>query len=152
MRRLLKFLGWGFAGIVLLAGVLFAFRQPLLARLGVSLPAGDAEVTEISLPDGFSTTVFAEGLSTPRFMAVGPEGTVFLTELGTNRVLALPYSGRGEQTNEKVVIAEDLDRPASLAFRPGTSELYMGLLAQRPKRYISNFPLLLHCVGKGDNP
>lgn len=126
MRRLAKVLGWGFIVALLLLGVLFIFRQPLLSRLGIRLPSGNPGVTEISLPEGFNMTVFAEGLSDPRFMVVGPDGTVFVAERGKNQVVALPYGDQDEQSGDKVVIAEDLDRPSSLTFRPGTNELYIG--------------------------
>ena len=126
MKRWQRFGVWAVVLLAASAAGLFAFRKPVLARLGVSLPAGDADVTDVTLPDGFSMTVFAQSLSRPRFMAVAPDGTVFVAELGANRVLALPYGSRGGRTDEKIVIAEDLDRPSSLAFRPGTGELYIG--------------------------
>lgn len=125
LRRLRRFSGWGIVFLVVFAAGVIGC-QPVLKRLGVSLPSGRAEVTEVGLPDGFSLTVFAEELSIPRFMAVGPDGTVFVAELGNNRVLAFPYGGRGRRTDEKIMVAEELDRPSSLAFRPGTSELYVG--------------------------
>ncbi|CAA9567725.1 MAG: hypothetical protein AVDCRST_MAG86-1339 [uncultured Truepera sp.] len=131
LRWLRRFGGWGVAFLVVFAAGIIGC-QPVLKRLGVSLPSGPAEVTEISLPDGFSMSVFAEGLLVPRFMAVGPDGTVFVAELGNNRVLALPYGREGERTDEKVVVAEDLDRPSSLAFRPSTNELYVGETSRDP--------------------
>lgn len=94
LRRLRRFSGWGIVFLVVFAAGVIGC-QPVLKRLGVSLPSGRAEVTEVGLPDGFSLTVFAEGLSIPRFMAVGPDGTVFVAELGNHRVLAFPYGGRG---------------------------------------------------------
>lgn len=125
MQKRLRFSGWAVVLVIVFAvGIIGC--QPILARLGVSLPSGRAEVTRISLPDGFSMTVFAEGLSLPRFMAVGSDGTVFVAELGENRVVALPYDGSGNKAAGVRVVAEDFDRPSSLAFRPGTNELYVG--------------------------
>jgi glucose/arabinose dehydrogenase len=42
------------------------------------------------VPDGYAVTVFAEGLANPRFMAVSPDGVLFVAERGADRVVALP--------------------------------------------------------------
>lgn len=128
MPKRLRFGGWAVVLVAVFAAGIIGC-QPVLSRLGVSLPSGRAEVTDVNLPDGFRMTVFAEGLSIPRFMVVGSDGTVFVAELGENRVVAFPYGGDGRADDMRVV-AEDLDRPSSLAFRPGTSELYVGETAR----------------------
>jgi len=71
----------------------------------VSKPAGASLV----MPAGFSINVYAAGLSGPRYMALAPNGDVFVTETGANRVSVL----RGGQT---FVFARGLNQPFGIAF------------------------------------
>lgn len=123
---LLRLLGFTVALLLGLALLGYIFREPLFARIRVRPPTGNAAAIQPTLPDGFGSTLFAEGLNGPRFMTVGPDGTLFLTERGLNRVVALPDRDADGQADELIVVADGLDRPSSLAFRPGTSELYVG--------------------------
>jgi glucose/arabinose dehydrogenase len=123
LTRLLLFTV-GLLLIVALGGYLF--RNPILARLGVRIPTGNPAVIQPDLPDGLTSTIFAEGLNGPRFMTVGPDGTLFVAERGLNRIVALPDRNADGRADESITIAEGLDRPSSLVFRPGTSQLYVG--------------------------
>jgi glucose/arabinose dehydrogenase len=83
---------------------------------------------EVSVPAGFQVGVFAEGLQGPRFMALSPEGVLFVAERGARRVIALPdWDGDG-RADENVVVAESLIAPSSLAFHDGA--LYVGETTQ----------------------
>lgn len=104
----------------------FLFREPILQRVGVRPPTGTAQATEPTLPPGFGSSLFAEGLDAPRFMTVGPDGTLFVAERGRSRVVALPDRDGDGRADEIVEVAGALDRPSSLDFRPGTNELYVG--------------------------
>jgi len=68
-------------------------------------PAG----ASLILPPGFSISVFASGLSGPRYMALAPNGDVFVTETPANRITVL----RG---NQSFVFARGLNEPFGLAF------------------------------------
>ena len=126
LKRALIVLGWIGLVLIAVAAILFIFRRPIMARLGIRPPSGAAEVADVEVPEGFTITVFAEDLSNPRFMTVGPDGTLFLAERGRDRVVALPDENRDGSADAVVVVAEELDRPSSLAFRPGSSDLYVG--------------------------
>lgn len=76
-------------------------------------PAGASLV----LPPGFSISVFAGGLSGPRYMALAPNGDVFVTETFAGRVTVL----RGD---ESFVFARGLNQPFGIAFNGGF--LYIG--------------------------
>jgi len=76
-------------------------------------PAGASLV----LPAGFSISLFAGGLSGPRYMALAPNGDVFVTETFAGRVTVL----RG---NESFVFARGLNQPFGIAFNGGF--LYVG--------------------------
>ncbi len=80
---------------------------------------------EVNLPPGFGISVFAENLSDPRMMAVGPDGQVYVAERGAGRILRLPdRDGDGVADGEEVA-AEGLNAPSSIDFcRDGS--LYVG--------------------------
>lgn len=76
-------------------------------------PAG----ASLILPPGFSIDVYAKGLSGPRYMALAPNGDVFVTETFGNRVSFI----RDGQT---FVFARGLNEPFGIAFQNGF--LYVG--------------------------
>lgn len=108
----------------------YLFRHVLIERIGayfdVRPPTGAAGRADLHLPDGFISSIFAEGLDDPRFMTVAPDGTLFVAERGKSRVVALPDQNQDGQADELVVIAEGFERPSSVTFRPGSQELYVG--------------------------
>ena len=94
------------------AGLLLAMMlgvTPLAAqRTGHSFSPQSRTPTEellrqLRLPSGFRLTVFASGLSGPRMMAVGEDGTVYVTRPRRGDVVALrDHQGRGENPREIV--------------------------------------------------
>ncbi|HUG29998.1 MAG TPA: sorbosone dehydrogenase family protein [Candidatus Limnocylindria bacterium] len=92
----------GTIAIVLLLSAAWLFRAQLAAFLGVNVDAGPGGAAELELPDGFTADVFAEGLANPRFMAVSPEGVLFVAERGVDRVVALPDAD-GDGTADEIV-------------------------------------------------
>jgi glucose/arabinose dehydrogenase len=134
MKRILKFLATFIGVLALLLLGLYLFRKPLIEQLaprfGVRPPTGAAAPTDLSLPAGFVSSIFAEGLDDPRFMTVGADSTLFVAERGASRVIALPDQDGDGQADEMIVIADGFERPSSVIFRPGTSELYVG---ERPR-------------------
>src|SRR6476661_2273267 len=77
--------------LVALIILLLAFGRPLAQRLlGVNLDTGAAGQATLQVPPGFRVNVFAQDLSGPRFMAVGPDGALYVADRGRNRVVALP--------------------------------------------------------------
>lgn len=76
-------------------------------------PAG----ASLILPPGFSIDMYAKGLSGPRYMALAPNGDVFVTETFANRVSFI----RDGQT---FVFARGLNEPFGIAFQGGF--LYVG--------------------------
>ncbi len=82
-------------------------------------------VDGLHLPPGFSIVRFAEGLDKPRFMTIGPDGALYVAEMGGGRVLRLPDRDGDGLSDGAEVVAEGLYRPNSLAFAPDGS-LYVG--------------------------
>ena len=79
----------------------------------------------LSLPEGFGASVYAQGLSGPRMMAVGPDGQLYVAERGAGRILRLPDRDANGLADGVEVVASGLSSPSSLAFYEDGS-LYVG--------------------------
>jgi glucose/arabinose dehydrogenase len=66
-------------------------------------------------PAGFSVTAYATGLSNPRWMAVAPNGDVFLAEPEANKISLL----RGDDAAKVSTFATGFEKPHGLAFHDG---------------------------------
>ena len=77
------------------------------------------------LPPGFAIAVFADGLESPRMMALGPDGQVYVAERGAGRILRMPDADQDGRADQVEILAEGLDAPSSLAFYQDSS-LYVG--------------------------
>jgi glucose/arabinose dehydrogenase len=80
---------------------------------------------EVALPPGFGISVFAEGLSGPRMLALGPDDHVYVAERGGGRILRLPDRDRDGVADDVEIAADALDAPSSLDFYKDGS-LYVG--------------------------
>jgi glucose/arabinose dehydrogenase len=69
-----------------------------------------------TVPAGFHVNVFAKGFTTPRFLAVAPNGDIFVADTGAGEVVVLrdPQHTGGAQQRE--VFAGKLNRPFGIAF------------------------------------
>lgn len=156
MKRILRFLATFIGVVALLLLGLYLFREPLMEevapRFGVRPPTGAAGVTELSLPAGFSSSIFAEGLEEPRFMTVGADGTLFVAERAASRVIALPDRDGDGEADETIVIADGFERPSSVIFRPGTSELYVGETPRVSRLLLDGFQVIERKVVIPDLP
>src|SRR5262245_998949 len=79
----------------------------------VAMPDGH----KLTLAEGFNVTVFADGLQMPRFMAIAPNGDVFVTEsMMSGRVTVLRDADHDGVAETKATFAEGLTRPFGIAF------------------------------------
>lgn len=67
-------------------------------------------------PAGFEVSVYAKDFSRPRFMAVAPNGDIFVADTGAGRIVVLRDAQHGAGTPQKEVFAEKLNRPFGIAF------------------------------------
>ncbi len=116
--------------LVLLAVGAFTQRSLIKSLLTgtthfVSTQAGDANLT---LPSGFRADVFASGLSAPRFMTVGPDGALLVTERASGSIVALRDPNHTGKATDKATIITGLDQPTSLDYVDG--KLYVGESSQ----------------------
>lgn len=73
----------------------------------------------LSLPPGFSISVYAEGLEGPRFMAFDPNGNLYVTLTKKGTVVALPDKNRDGRADKTVTAASGLSLPHGIAFYEG---------------------------------
>jgi glucose/arabinose dehydrogenase len=126
MTRLARLGLFAVAALAILLGGAWLLREPLLGLVGISFDRGLPGETEIVLPDGFDSNVYASGLDRPRFMAVGPDGTLFVAEQGEDRIVALPDRDGDGRADEAIVVGEGYDAAHSLAFTHDASLLVAG--------------------------
>lgn len=103
---------------LLLAGGVVAYRflNSQVNLAGIIASGGEAEVI---MPDGFAAAVYAEGLQGPRFMALGPDGDIYVAERGAGNVVRLEDRDADGRANSKEVFATGLDNPHSLIYHDG---------------------------------
>lgn len=108
------------AGIALLliAAAVLAYRA-FFSQVNLSGLTGSGDVAGVRVPPGFTAEVFASGLDGPRFIAFGPDGTLYAAERGANRIVALPDGDGDGRVDEIRPFAVDLNRPHSLVFHDG---------------------------------
>jgi glucose/arabinose dehydrogenase len=79
----------------------------------VKRPAG----TKPKAPDGFTVTLFAEGLESPRIIRSAPNGDLFVAETLEGRITTLRPGADGELLKSEVY-ASGLSEPFGIAFYP----------------------------------
>lgn len=70
------------------------------------------------VPPGFSVSLFASGLGTPRTMRVAPNGDIFVAESMPGRIRVLRAHQGASATDQVSVFATGLNKPFGLAFYP----------------------------------
>lgn len=79
------------------------------ALITQTLPFMDEYLSRLQLPEGFQVNVFARGLGNARWMAIAPDGTVFLTRRAEGDVVALTdadQDGVADETTPNVVATD----------------------------------------------
>lgn len=81
------------------------------------------DVAEIELPRGFRIELWADDVPHARSLAMGEEGTIFLSTRRDDKVYALRDSDGDGRADEKFIVSSDLRVPNGVAFRDG--DLYV---------------------------
>lgn len=79
----------------------------------VPAPAG----FQPKLPPGFKVSVFATGFVGPRWLAVAPNGDVFVADSATREVIVLHGMSQKGEAEARAVFADHLNLPFGIAFR-----------------------------------
>ena len=116
MRRIRNLALFAIVALVVVGGLGYVFRAKLAPFLGVNVDAGPGGRAELQVPDGYAASVFAEGLDGPRFMAVSPDGTLFVAERGADRVVALPDADADGVVDEVIEVGSGYGSAHDVAF------------------------------------
>lgn len=98
----------------------------------------EAYLDRIELPEGFSISVYADGMEYPRSMALADDGTLYVGTLGAlggdavGKVYAIPNRDGDNRGDEVITIAQELNFPNGVALREG--DLYVAEI-NRVTRY-----------------
>jgi glucose/arabinose dehydrogenase len=67
-------------------------------------------------PAGFHVNVYAKEFKYPRFLAVAPNGDIFLADLGADQVIVLRDPQHTGSAQQREIFADHLNRPFGIAF------------------------------------
>jgi len=71
----------------------------------------------LRVPDGFSISIFAEGIEKPRVLQRDPAGNIIVSLPSEGKVVALPDRNTDGVADEVVIVADGLNRPHGIAAR-----------------------------------
>src|SRR6188508_2235741 len=126
MRRIRNLALFGIASLLVIVGVLWVFRAQLLPFLGVNFDSGPGGRAELIVPEGYVASVFAEGLAGPRFMAVSPDGILFVAERGADRIVALADDDRDGVADGVIEVGSGYGHAQDIEFEADGSLLVAG--------------------------
>ena len=103
--------------------VVAAVALPFAVAEGVFVaPRGcgaQVRLQSLSLPPGFTISLYAGGVKGARSLALGAQGTVFVGTRDDGVVYALPGSADGRRALRVVTLASGLRMPNGVAYRDG---------------------------------
>jgi glucose/arabinose dehydrogenase len=83
------------------------------------VPPADAVAARLQVPADFAVRLFAEGLSKPRLMTIGPDGTLYVADQDAGTVVRLPDADGDGLADATEVVAEGLAGAHSLEWFDG---------------------------------
>ncbi len=93
-------------------------------RAAAPLPAGMDSVPiaghVLFVPTGFHLGIFRDGMSGPRFMALAPDGSVYVSQIGAGSVIRLVDADHDGVAESSSTVHSGLTHPHGLAFRGDT--------------------------------
>jgi glucose/arabinose dehydrogenase len=69
-----------------------------------------------TVPAGFRVNIYAKEFKYPRFLAVAPNGDIFLADLGAGQVIVLRDPQHTGSAQQREIFADKLNRPFGIAF------------------------------------
>jgi hypothetical protein len=70
------------------------------------------------VPEGFTVTKFATGLSNPRLLRTAPNGDIFIAETARNRIRVIRAADGADAPTVNQIFVDGLDRPFGISFYP----------------------------------
>lgn len=84
------------------------------------LPPADEAAQRLTVPDGFAIRIFADNIpGTPRFMAIGEDGELYISLYGSGEIARLPDRDRDGLVDGIEIIAGGLNRPHGIEWYAG---------------------------------
>jgi glucose/arabinose dehydrogenase len=74
----------------------------------------DEAAARLHVPAGFTLNTYFSDLDSPRLMTVGPDGQLYVAEMGAGAVIRLPDANGDGLADERQVLAEGLPNPHSV--------------------------------------
>jgi len=105
--------------LVLTAGCSAQDRDAQPTTPGTTPGTTPALADRLTVPAGFTVRYFAQSLSGVRFLALGPDGAVYASVPGANKVMRLTDVDGDGVADSSVVAVSGLNRPQGLAFHKG---------------------------------
>ena len=96
--------------------------------LAMPVLAASARVDLLTVPAGFSVSVYSDAVPSAREMAIGDHGTVFVGSTGAGKVYALTDSNHDGRADKVRVVADGLQTPVGVAFHKG--DLYVSAVSR----------------------
>jgi glucose/arabinose dehydrogenase len=93
------------------------YASPAVANNNEAIPRPAGMMPQA--PKGFTVSIYATGLTLPRFMAVAPNGDVFLSERLASKITLLRDSKGTGAADERFTFAEGLHNPSGVAVHDG---------------------------------
>jgi len=109
------------------------------------------------VPPGFKVSVFARGFEQPRWLAVAPNGDVFVADSGAGKVIVLGDRQTQGRTESHEVFADHLNLPFGIAFRDdyvyvaNTNEVVRFRYDPKTSKRLGNAEHILDLPGLGYN-
>lgn len=82
-------------------------------------PAQNTTGIPLTMPDGFSLSIYARDLEGPRVLRWDPNGILLTSIPGRGQVVALPDANSDGASDETVIVASGLRSPHGIAFHDG---------------------------------
>ena len=159
-RRLIVLAAICFVASVLLLNV-GGWRARILARLlrveNWPIVVSPPPHFRLRAPQGFSVSVFAKGFNQPRWLAVAPNGDVFVADSAAGQVVVIDDRQRHEGNALHDVFADRLNLPFGIAFHEdyvyvaNTNEVVRFLYDPKTSKRLGNAEHILDLPGLGYN-
>jgi glucose/arabinose dehydrogenase len=111
-----------------LASTILATCLLLACSPGGAAPAGSLPLDSIKLPPGFKISVYAEGVTNARQMALSPKGVLYVGSNSAGKVYAVVDQNKDGKADKVYTIASGLRLPSGVAFHDGA--LYVGAVSR----------------------